>query len=187
MKESRGKEGPKIDALDLLMIGELERDGRLTISELSDRIGTSMATARRKLRRLVDEGIIDIVAVTNPMYLGFRTVATIGINVVPGQVESVAERLASLPNAHFVSVCIGRCDLTLWALFREPEDLANFLKDELSKVPGITRIETTMHMDIKKRTFRYLDPSMVGAGSMAPDFDRWMGQPSAQQRVVDTR
>lgn len=152
---------PRIDEQDLILIACLEKDGRATCTELAEKLNASMATVRRRLRRLLDEELIQIVAVVNPMHLGYRTVASIGLNVVPGDVDVLAERLSQLSNVHFVSVCIGRYDVILWTLFSEPDELNTFLRDELGKLPGITRIETNIHMDIKKRTFRYLDPRMT--------------------------
>lgn len=149
---------PRIDEQDLTLIACLEKDGRATCTELAEQLNTSMATVRRRLRRLLDEEIIQVVSVVNPMHLGYRTVASIGLNVVPGKVDALAERLSQLPNVHFVSVCIGRYDVILWTLFREPDELNVFLRDKLGSLSGITRIETNIHMDIKKRTFRYLDP-----------------------------
>jgi len=149
---------PRIDEQDLILIACLEKNGRATCTELAEQLNASMATVRRRLRRLLDEELIQVVAVVNPMHLGYRTVASIGLNVVPSKVDVLAERLSQLSNVHFVSVCIGRYDVILWTLFREPDELNTFLRDELNGLPGITRIETNIHMDIKKRTFRYLDP-----------------------------
>jgi Lrp/AsnC family transcriptional regulator for asnA, asnC and gidA len=159
--EAAMKETPHFDAMDLVIIAQLQHDGRMPITELAERLGTSMATARRKLRRLLDEGIIQVGAIINPMYLGYRTVASIGLNVQPGTADAIAERLAALENVHFCSITIGRFDIVIWTLHREPDELNRFIKDELGKIPGVVRTETTMHMEIKKRTFKYMDPRIA--------------------------
>ncbi|MBM3132674.1 MAG: Lrp/AsnC family transcriptional regulator [Chloroflexi bacterium] len=145
-----------LDDLDLMLIKELEIDGRQTNTDLAKKIGTSKATARRKLRRLLDENIIRVVAVANPPALGYKTVATMGINVRPGEVDAVAEKLAAYKNIHFVIISTGRYDIIAWVMFREPEDLSNFLRKELGKIPGLTSVETMVNLKIIKASFSYL-------------------------------
>lgn len=152
----KGKAIQSLDELDLMLIKELEVDGRQTNTDLARKIGTSKATARRKLRRLLDEGIIRVVAVANPPALGYKTVATMGINVRPGEVDSVADKLASYKNVHFVIISTGRYDIIAWVMFQDPEDLSNFLRKELGKIPGLTSVETMVNLKIIKASFTYL-------------------------------
>ncbi len=149
-----GKEA--MDALDLVLIRELESDGRQTNTDLAKKIGTSKATARRKLKRLLDEDIIKVVAVANPPALGYNMVATMGINVRPGDVDSVAEKLASFDNVHFVIISTGRYDIIAWMMFQEPEDLSDFLRAELGNIPGLVSVETMINLKIIKASFTYL-------------------------------
>jgi len=145
-----------LDDLDLVLIRELENDGRQTNTDLAKKIGTSKATARRKLKKLLDGGIIKVVAVANPPALGYRTVATMGINVRPGDVDAVAERLASYENVHFVIISTGRYDIITWMMFQEPEDLSDFLRNELGNIPGLVSVETMINLKIIKASFNYL-------------------------------
>lgn len=145
-----------LDEMDLMLISELETDGRQTNTDLAKKIGTSKATARRKLRRLLDEGIIKVVAVASPPALGYKTVATMGINVRPGDVDAVADKLASYKNVHFVIISTGRYDIIAWMMFREAEDLSNFLRKEMGNIPGLTSVETMINLKITKASFTYL-------------------------------
>ncbi len=145
-----------LDDLDLALIRELESDGRQTNTELAKKIGTSKATARRKLKRLLDEGIIKVVAVSSPLALGYKTVTTMGINVRPGQVDSVAEELASYDNVHFVIISTGRYDIIAWMMFQEPESLSDFLRIELGNISGLVSVETMINLKITKSSFTYL-------------------------------
>jgi len=145
-----------LDELDLVLIRELENDGRQTNTDLAKKIGTSKATARRKLKKLLDGGIIKVVAVANPPALGYRTVATMGINVRPGDVDAVAEKLASYENVHFVIISTGRYDIITWMMFQEPEDLSDFLRTELGNIPGLVSVETMINLKIIKASFNYL-------------------------------
>ncbi|MFO8101320.1 MAG: Lrp/AsnC family transcriptional regulator [Dehalococcoidia bacterium] len=152
------KQNPRenLDDLDLVLIKELESDGRQTNTDLARKIGTSKATARRKLKKLLDEDIIKVVAVANPPALGYQTVATMGINVRPGDVDNVAERLASYDNVHFVIVSTGRYDIIAWMMFKEPEELSDFLRTELGNIEGLVSVETMINLKIIKASFTYL-------------------------------
>ncbi len=145
-----------LDALDVILIKELEHDGRQTNTELAKKIGTSKATARRKLNKLLDDRIIKVVAVANPQALGYKTVATMGINVKPGDVDTVAAKLASYEHVHFVIISTGRYDIITWMMFLEPEDLSDFLRNELGNIPGLVSVETMMNLKIIKDSFTYL-------------------------------
>ena len=145
-----------LDDLDLVLISELETDGRQTNTDLAKKIGTSKATARRKLNKLLYDGVIKVVAVANPPALGYKTVATMGINVRPGDVDTVADRLASYTNVHFVIISTGRYDIIAWMMFKEPEELSDFLRTELGNIPGLVSVETMINLKIIKASFTYL-------------------------------
>lgn len=152
MKDSSSR---NLDALDIKLIEELEADGRQTNAELARLIGTSKATARRKLNALIDDGIIRIVAVADPQAQGYKTVATMGIKVKPGEVDSVANKLASYVNVPFVIITAGRYDIITIVMFREPEDLSQFIRNELGEIAGLISAETMVYLKIKKFSFTF--------------------------------
>ncbi|MBT4513227.1 MAG: Lrp/AsnC family transcriptional regulator [Chloroflexi bacterium] len=156
MKVTNDKSSRKLDAMDLKLIEELEVDGRQTNAELARRIGTSKATARRKLNALLDEGVIRVLAVADPSALGYKTVVTMGINVHPGEVDNVAEKLASYGNIRFVIISAGRYDVIAWAMFKESEDLSDFIRNELGNIRGLLSAETMIYLDIKKFSITYV-------------------------------
>lgn len=144
-----------MDDLDRKLIEELEMDGRQTNAELARKIGTSKATARRKLNSLLDDGIIRIVSVADPQAQGYKTVATMGIKVQPGEVESVANKLASYGNIPFVIITAGRYDIITIVMFRDPEDLSEFIRNELGDISGLLSAETMIYLKIKKFSFTF--------------------------------
>ena len=152
MKNSASR---NLDELDIKLIEELEADGRKTNAELARIIGTSKATARRKLNALIDNDIIKIVAVTDPQTQGYRTVATMGIKVQPGEVDGVANKLASYINVPFVIITAGRYDIVVIVMFREPDDLSQFIRNELGDINGLISAETMVYLKIKKFSFTF--------------------------------
>ena len=144
------------DNLDIEIIRELETDGRQTITALAKKIGTSKATARRKLQRLIHHRDMVVVGIARPSILGYQIMATIGINSQASKVDEVSKALASCKNIHLVAISTGRYDIIIWALFKNPEDLSTFLRNELGSISGIVRSETMMNLEIKKLSFSYL-------------------------------
>ena len=138
------------DRLELMTIKELEVNGRLTITALAKKLGTSKATARRKLDKLLQENVIQVVADVSPPILGYDIMAYIGINTTPGRVNQVAEHLAILSNVNSLSITTGRFDILVRTLFKSTEELSGFLKNTLGRTPGISSTETMLSLETKK-------------------------------------
>ncbi|NQT72373.1 MAG: Lrp/AsnC family transcriptional regulator [Chloroflexi bacterium] len=165
MSHSKGNE---LDQLDLMILREMEIDGRQPVSDLAKKLGTSRANASRKLKRLIDTKITSIVAFTNPLVLGYRTVAMIGIQVSPREIHETADRLSALPNVHLVIIAAGRHDIIIWTMFQTPADLSIFLGRELGGITGITSTETMIVLEMKKQSFDFLAASGVGCNEDQP-------------------
>lgn len=147
-----------LDRLDLAIVREMGVDGRQSVSALAKKLGTSRATVGKKLQRLLDEHILTVAGFVLPGTLGYQTNAIIGINVIPNEIDNVADKLVANPNVHMLFISAGRHDIIVWALFQQSEDLSNFLRQELGKIPGITHTETMINLGIKKLSMSYLSP-----------------------------
>ena len=155
MKEKKAR---ALDDVDLKIIKEIGTDGRQPISNLAQKLGVSRATVGKKLQRLLDERILTVAGFVLPGTLGYQTNAIIGINVIPSEIDNVADKLVSNENVHMMFISAGRHDIIVWALFQRSEDLSNFLRHELGKIPGITQTETMINLAIKKLSLSYLSP-----------------------------
>ena len=145
-----------LDQIDLMLISELQIDGRQTITDLASKFGTGRATVRKKLDRLIDEHIIEVTAIAG--HYGFkypRTVAMVGINARLNDVRAVAQALASHGNVQMVSICAGRYDIIVWVAFRDRSSFSAFLIDELGKYPGVTSTESILNLQFHKVSFAY--------------------------------
>jgi len=147
-----------LDDIEKMLIRELFKDGRQSNAELARKLGISKSTARRKLQRLLDEHVITVTALAYPPAIGFRIMSVLDAVVQPDMVQEVAIQLASYANIHHVFITSGSHDITAWMLFREPEDMSHFLRHELPKVSGIQSFETTIVLEITKRSYTYLGP-----------------------------
>ena len=141
-----------MDELDLRIIEILQRDGRVSNARIARDVGVSEGTVRRRLRRLIKDDVIKILAVANLEKMGYSTTALIGLQADPGQVDTVADALAGMEEAHYVAITTGAFDLFFWVGLTSTEELGIFLRKKVGKIPGVTRTETFVNLGIKKRT-----------------------------------
>ena len=117
-------------------------------------VGLSEAAVRRRVQRLRDAGIMQIVAVTNPLQLGFTRQAMVGISV-EGDVRVVADKLTALPEVDYVVMCAGSFDLLAEVVCENDERLLHVLNDSVRSIPGVRRTETFLYLKLNKQTYSW--------------------------------
>ncbi|MCX5999555.1 MAG: Lrp/AsnC family transcriptional regulator, partial [Chloroflexi bacterium] len=150
-----------VDQLDLLILAELEHDGRQSVSDLARKLNIDRGNAGSRLKRLLDRQITRVVAFTNPFELGYHIFAMIGIKVSPRESDAVAERLRTAPHVYWVAKVAGRYDVIVWANFLHPADLSRLLSNEIGTIPGVLSTETMIGLELKKMSFAYLASSYL--------------------------
>jgi Lrp/AsnC family transcriptional regulator for asnA, asnC and gidA len=146
---------PGMDALDLMIIRELQSDPQQPQADIAKKIDASETTVRRRLRRLLDEHIIRIVAIADPRALGYNVRAMIGIKTRPGMLDAVADRLASYANVHYALLTTGPYDLIAWVVFRDTDELSGFIRRELGTIDGIAGYESMLTLKVIKDLLSY--------------------------------
>ena len=147
------KNGEIMDELDRKIIGILQKDGRASNAKIARQLGVSEGTIRRRLKRLIEDEAIQVLALPEPSKLGYNTEAIVALQVDPGKIEEVASALADAPEVLNVSITTGAFDLFAWVALPSPEDLHNFLLAVVGNIQGVRRSETFVTMSVKKRTF----------------------------------
>jgi len=143
-----------LDDVDKRLIEALQRDGRLPYTQLGQEVGLSEAAVRQRVRRLVDTGVTQIVAVTDPMTLGFRRMAMVGIRV-DGDTRETAEAVAALPQINYLVIVAGSYDLLVEVVCEDDDDLLDLLNGELRRIPGVRSTETFTYLRICKETYTW--------------------------------
>jgi Lrp/AsnC family transcriptional regulator, regulator for asnA, asnC and gidA len=143
-----------LDDIDKRLIEALQRDGRLPYTQLGQEVGLSEAAVRQRVRRLVDTGVTQIVAVTDPMTLGFRRMAMVGIRV-DGDVRETADVVAALPQINYLVIVAGSYDLLVEVVCEDDEDLLALLNGELRRIPGVRSTDTFTYLRICKETYTW--------------------------------
>jgi Lrp/AsnC family transcriptional regulator, regulator for asnA, asnC and gidA len=143
-----------LDDVDKRLIEALQHDGRRPYTQLAQQVGLSEAAVRQRVRRLVDSGVTQIVAVTDPMTLGFRRMAMVGIRV-DGDVRAAADAIAALPQIDYLVIVAGSFDLLVEVVCEDDDDLLQLLNDKIRAVPGIASTDTFTYLKICKETYTW--------------------------------
>ena len=141
-----------MDELDRKIIALLQLDGRASNAKIAREVGVSEGTVRRRLRRLVQDDVVNVIAVPNLEKLGYGTTALIGLQTGPGRSDAVAEAIANMEESHYVAVTTGTYDVFVWAGLESAESLGDFLRMKVGKLEGVQRTETFVNLSMKKRT-----------------------------------
>jgi Lrp/AsnC family transcriptional regulator for asnA, asnC and gidA len=142
-----------IDSTDRCLIILLQANGRLQHTDLARRLGIPEATVRRRMKRLLDERVIQIVAVPDPYKIGYDTHAIVGLRVQPGKIADVIAVLNPLPQIRYIGVTAGAYDVVIEALFENNDELRYFLTDTLGRIEGLQGTETAYVLDVVKRAY----------------------------------
>ena len=142
-----------MDELDSRIIALLQEDGRASNAGIARRVGVSEGTVRRRLKRLVQEEYISVVALLDPGRMGYASEALVGVQVDPDKVDQVADDLARLDEISWVSITTGAFDIFAWATLHSAESLGIFLRTKVGTIPGVRRTETFVNLAVKKRGY----------------------------------
>ena len=140
----------KLSQLDTSILSYLKNDGRTPFTFIAQELGVSEGTVRKRVARLVDDGIIEIKAIVDPFRLGMDFVAIIGIDVEGDSPDDVVAHLTKTPQVRYVAVCAGAHDIMTEVVFGSNDELYKFLTQTLRQIPGIRGSETSLVLKVCK-------------------------------------
>ncbi len=143
-----------IDETDKAIIRELQVDGRMPYSKLGPAVGLSQAAARQRVQRLVDRGVMQVVAVTDPAMLGFAVQALVGIEVT-GDVRVVADALATMDEVEYVVITAGRYDVFVEVVCLDMAHLLELVNDRIRVLEGVNGTEIFSYLNLVKQTYSW--------------------------------
>jgi Lrp/AsnC family transcriptional regulator for asnA, asnC and gidA len=146
--------GPLLDDVSMQIIRELQRDGRRPYTSIAKTIGLSEAAVRQRVQRLLDAGVMQIVAVTDPLRVGFHRQAMVGINV-DGDVRELAAKLGANAEIDYVVICSGSYDLLVELTARDDEHLLEVINTQIRSIPGIRSTEMFVYLRLEKQTYSW--------------------------------
>jgi Lrp/AsnC family transcriptional regulator, regulator for asnA, asnC and gidA len=147
-------DGAALDDIDRAIVARLQIDGRLPYSKLGPAVGLSEAAVRQRVQRLKESGLMQVVAVTDPLVLRDSVMAMVGLRV-QGDSRQVAEQLSALPESIYVVAVSGAFDVIVEIVCDSREELLTVLNEKIRAVPGVTGTESFMYLSLYKHTFAY--------------------------------
>ncbi|MGD8998640.1 MAG: Lrp/AsnC family transcriptional regulator [Anaerolineae bacterium] len=145
----------ELDHLDREIIRILQYDGRMPYTQIADQVGVTEGTVRRRVSQLLDSGIMQIVGVVEPQYLGWGAAAMVGVSVQGGMIDSVANQIAQFPEVSYLFMASGEFDLFVEVYCRDREAFVAFLSEKLQQIPGVRQTRTFMILKMYKLSYRW--------------------------------
>lgn len=148
-------DGTNTDEIDLKIIKILNEDGRASFAQIAQTLGVSPGMIRQRYNRLVEEGIVQVVAITNPMLMGFTTMAQIGVKVNVNRLQEIADQIAAFEEVIYLVLLTGSYDLFVEVVCRDRSHLLDFLTNKLHSVEGVKEAETFIYLRIAKEVYTW--------------------------------
>ncbi len=145
---------PPLDEVSKSIIEQLQQDGRRSYAAIGKAVGLSEAAVRQRVQRLSEGGIMQIVAVTDPLQLGFDRQAMVGI-CVDGDIQPVAEALSALEEVIYVVMTAGSFDVLCEVVSADDKELLELVSGRIRAVPGVRTTETFMYLQLAKQTYSW--------------------------------
>jgi len=143
-----------LDDVSKAIIEQLQQDGRRPYATIGKAVGLSEAAVRQRVSKLLETGVMQIVAVTDPLQVGFNREAMIGIEV-DGDMEAVADLLSIMDEISYIILTAGSFDIILEVVCEDDEALLEVINRKIRAIPGVRRTETFMYLKLRKQSYTW--------------------------------
>jgi Lrp/AsnC family transcriptional regulator for asnA, asnC and gidA len=144
-----------LDDIDREIISLLQYDGRLPFTQVASSLGITEGAVRRRVKRLIDQGTLQIVGIVEPEDLGWNEAAMIGITVQSNRIAEVANEIAKLPEVSYLFQAAGEFDFFAEVFCKDREHFVSFLNNRLQKIPGVERTQSFVILKMHKLSYRW--------------------------------
>jgi Lrp/AsnC family transcriptional regulator for asnA, asnC and gidA len=142
------------DDVGKAIIEQLQEDGRRPYATIGKAVGLSEAAVRQRVQKLVETGVMQIVAVTDPMQVGFHRQAMVAISAT-GDTSEIAKRLADILEVVYLVVIAGSFDILAEIVVTDDDHLLRLVNEQIRTIPGVTRTETFLYLKLTKQTYNW--------------------------------
>jgi Lrp/AsnC family transcriptional regulator for asnA, asnC and gidA len=143
-----------LDEVNKAIVEQLQQDGRRTYGSIAEAVGLSEAAVRQRVQKMRDAGIMQIVAVTDPLQIGFRSQAMVGIRA-DGDARDVADALAEVDDIDYVVMVAGEYDILVELVCEDEDRMLELLNGVIRQIPGVRETEMFMYLKLKKQTYTW--------------------------------
>ncbi|MDI2127511.1 Lrp/AsnC family transcriptional regulator [Yinghuangia seranimata] len=146
--------GGSLDSVSMAIIEQLQEDGRRSYAAIGKAVGLSEAAVRQRVQRLLDQGVMQIVAVTDPLTVGFHRQAMVGMRV-EGDIEPVADILATMDEVAYVVITAGSFDLIAELVCEDDDHMLAIINKRIRAIPGVRSTESFVYLKLRKQTYTW--------------------------------
>lgn len=147
-----------IDEIDRGIIRILQRDGRTSNTEIGRTLGVTETTIRKRITRLIDAGLVNVVAMPTPHAIGMTTSAIVGISIELSRLEAAMAELATYTEVSYVGASTGRYDLIIEGFFSDHGHLLEFVAQTLGSLKGVREVEVSLILRVEKFSYEWAVP-----------------------------
>jgi Lrp/AsnC family transcriptional regulator for asnA, asnC and gidA len=151
--EKSDKQTYDLDDIDLKVLEVLRGDGRAAFSQIAEQLGVSPGMIRMRYNRMVEMGYLKVVAITNPLRMGYEAMAMIGVRTDGKRMLEVAERIAAFDEVVYLVVTSGRFDIMAEVFCRDHAGLLRFITEKLYSIDGVRESESFLQLKIVKEVY----------------------------------
>ena len=155
MNRRNQRNSATLDKTDRGMINLLQKDGRMPIVSLAKKLNISETTARSRLKHLIDNKIINIVAVSNPIELGFEIIGSLKLSVDLKKKDQIMEELKEIDALNYIALTTGGTDIEVEFVARSLDEFKTLIFEKISQIDGVNSAETSLIVEIVKDTWDY--------------------------------
>lgn len=145
----------KLDSVDRRLVSLLQKDGRMPIVTIAKTLGISETTARGRLKRLIGEEIIRVVAVSNPIRLGFEIIGNIKLGIDLKKKNTILEALKNIEALTYLALTTGGNDIDIEFIAGSLAEFKTLIFERISQIDGVNSVETSLIVEIIKDTWDY--------------------------------
>lgn len=150
-----------LDAIDRSLLRILQADGRASYAAMAASVELSAPAVRQRVQRLLDDGVLEVVGVTDPIALGLPVMAMVAVST-RGDVRAVADRIGAIGNVIYLVLTSGEHDLLVEVVCRSPEELLQVVNDRIRQVDGVQQTRVWQYYGIHTHRFTWGVPEPVG-------------------------
>ena len=173
MEQNNTTAKSSIDEIDQRIIDALQIDGRRPFTKLAAELGISEASVRQRVANLINTQVMQIVAITNPLKMGFSLACMIGLRIAGDRLLEVAKEISAFDEVIYLIICAGSFDLLAEVVCRDNDHLLSFLTDKLYKVPGVQQTEVYMYLRVvKQNNWAFLSQARVSPTNIRNESSR---------------
>lgn len=151
----RAHPGGGLDEMDRSIVRLLQKDGRMSNTDIARQLEVTETTVRKRIGQLLDQGLMNIVAVPTPEAVGMSLSSIIGVSVDLTSMHAVGDAIRAYPQVRYVGMSAGRYDLIIEAFFSNQEQLLDFVTDKLGALDGVNNIETSVILKVVKFSYEW--------------------------------